>query len=86
MNELALNCANIHGMLEMVVLHNRSVLLKPIIQKLRLGQLERLYRRFNRVWYGEVGWDLFRFYFLQYRIGLKECITEKLDINYVYLD
>ena len=70
----------------MVVLHNKTVLLQPIIQRLRLGRLETLYRRFNRVWYGEVGWDLFRFYFLQCRGGLKEFITKKTDINYVYLD
>ena len=65
MDNLAFNCANIHCFLEMIVLQNESVLLKPIIQKLRLGRLEKLYRRFNRVWYSEVSWKLFRFYFLK---------------------
>ena len=83
MSKLAINCANIHCMLEMIVLHNKSVLLTPIIQKLRLGRLEKLYRRFNRCWEGEVTWDLFRFYFLKYRSGIT--VTES-QINYVYLD
>ena len=69
MDKLALNCANIHCCLEMIVLHNRLLLMKPIIQRLRLGRLEKLYRRFNRVWYGEVSWKLFKLYFLKYRSG-----------------
>ena len=83
MNTLALNCASIHCFLEMIVLHNKSMLLKPIIQKLRLGRLEKLYRRFNRCWEGEVTWKLFRFYFLKYR---KSVIVTSHEINYVYLD
>ena len=86
MNKLALNCASIHCFLEMIVLHNKSVLLKPIIEKLRLGRLEKLYRRFDRCWHGEVSWNLFRFYFLHYRSGIREFITKKPEINYVYLD
>ena len=83
MDKLALNCANIHCCLEMIILHNKSVLLKPIIQKLRLGRLELLYRGFNRCWEGEVTWKLFRFYFLKYRISVTLTSPE---INYVYLD
>ena len=79
-----LNCANIHCTLEMIVLHNRSVLFRPIIEKLRLGRLEKLYRRFNRVWEDEVSYNLFRFYFLHYRKGLNS--LKKSDINYIYLD
>ena len=80
---LALNTASIHCFLQMVVLHNQRVLLKPIIQKLRLGRLEKLYRRFDRCWHGEVSWGLFRFYFLHYQSGIKEFITTKYEINYV---
>ena len=83
MNQLGFHSASIHCCLEMIVLHNKSVLLKPIIQKLRLARLEKLYRRFNRCWHEEVSWELFRFYFLKYRSGIT--VTES-QINYVYLD
>ena len=82
MKRLAFNCANIRCSLEMIVLHNRVMLLKPIIQKLQLGRLEKLYRRFNRCWEDEVSWGLFRFYFLQY----KSCKVAESQINYVFLD
>ena len=75
MDNLAFHCANIHCCFEMTVLHNRVMLLKPIIQKLILG------RRFNRCWQDEVSWKLFRFYFLQYRSG--KVVSQ---INYIYLD
>ena len=83
MDNLAFNSANIHCCLEMIVLHNKSMLLKPIIQKLRLGRLEKLYRPFNRCWEGEVSWELFRFYFLKYR---KSVTVVSPEINYIYLD
>ena len=83
MNKLSLNCASIHCFLEMIVLHNQSMLLKPIIQKLRLGRLEKLYRRFNRCWEDEVSWKLFRFYFLKYR---RRVTVTSPEINYVYID
>ena len=83
MDKLSFNCANIHCSLEMIILHNRAMLLKPIIRKLRLGRLEKLYIRFNRVWEGEVSWDLFRYYFLQYK---KRVIFDDNQINYVFLD
>ena len=83
MDQIGLNCANIHCCLEMAILHNRAMLLKPIIQKLRLGRLEKLYRRFNRVWEDEVSWYVFRFYFLQYK---KRATFEDHQINYVFLD
>ena len=79
-----LNVANIHCCLEMIVQYNRSVLFRPIIDKLRLGRLERLYRRFSRVWDDEVSYNLFRFYFLHYRKGLKD--LKRSEINYIYLD
>ena len=82
MDQIGLNCANIHCCLEMIILHNREMLLKPIIQKMRLGRLEKLYRRFNRVWEDEVSWDVFRFYFLKY----KRCKVVSPEINYIYLD
>ena len=59
MDNLAFHCANIHCCLEMIVLHKKLMLLKPIIQKLRLNRLEKLYRRFNRCWEDEVSWKLF---------------------------
>ena len=83
MDKLAFNCANIHCCFEMIVLHNRFMLLKPIIQKLRLWRLELLYRRFNRCWDDEVSWELFRFSFLQYKERVT--VTES-QINYIYLD
>ena len=83
MDKLAFNCANIHCCLEMIILHKKFILLKPIIQKLRLGRLEKLYRRFNRCWEDEVSWKLFRFYFLQYK---KRVTIAESHINYIYLD
>jgi hypothetical protein len=71
MDNLAFHCTNIHCCLQMIVLHKKLMLLKPIIQKLRLGRLEKLYRRFNRCWEDEVSWKLFRFYSLQYKKGLQ---------------
>ena len=71
MDNLAFYCANIHCCLQMIVLNKKLMLLKPIIQKLRLGRLEKLYRRFNRCWEDEVSWKLFRFYSLQYKKGLQ---------------
>ena len=79
MNRLSLNCANIHCTLEMTVLHNKVVLLKPIIQKLRLGRLEKLYRRFDRGWHGEVSWNSFKFYFLHDTTGVKEFIKNEIN-------
>ena len=78
MDNLAFHCANIHCCLQMIVLHKKLMLLKPIIQKLRLGRLEKLYRRFNRCWEDEVSWKLFRFYFLQYK---KRVTIAWQDIN-----
>ena len=83
MDNLAFHCANIHCCLQMIVLHKKLMLLKPIIQKLRLGRLEKLYRRFNRCWEDEVSWKLFRFYFLQYK---KRVTIAESQINYVFLD
>ena len=79
-----LNVAYIHCCLEMIVLHNRSLLFTPIIEKLRLGRLEKLYTKFSRVWDDEVSYNLFRFYFLHYRKGLKD--LKRSEINYIYLD
>ena len=84
MDQLGFHCANIHCFLEMVVLHNKIVLLKPIIQKLRLGRLEKLYTRFNRCYHDDVDYNLCRFYFLHYRSGLNQ--LKKCEINYIYLD
>ena len=83
MDQVGFHCANIHCFLEMVVLHNKLVLLKPIIQKLRLGRLEKLDIRFNRCWEDEVSLKLFRFYFLQYK---KKVSVTSSEINYIYLD
>lgn len=83
MDQIGFHCANIHCFLEMVVLHNKLVLLKPIIQKLRLGRLEKLDIRFNRCWEDEVSLKLFRFYFLQYK---KKVSVTSSEINYIYLD
>ena len=79
-----LNLANIHCTLHMIVEHNRSVLFRPIIEKLKLGRLEKLYTKFSRVWDDEVSYNLFRFYFLHYRKGLKD--LKRSEINYIYLD
>ena len=80
-----LNCANIHCCLEMIVRYNRLVLFKPIIDKLRLGRLEKLYKRFSRVFHDEVTYNLFRFHFMHYKKGLNG-LNKRSEINYVYLD
>ena len=77
MKEIAFNCASIHCMLHMIVLHNKAVLLKPIIEKLRLGRLEKLYNKFNNIWNDEVSYNLFRFYFLHYRKDLNQLTNKR---------
>ena len=67
-NKLGMHIASLHCFLHMITIHNKIIILTPIIQKLKLGRFEKLYLRFKNIWFKsvDISYSKFLFYLQHY--------------------